>query len=643
MAETKKCLIKFLPDGRSIEVPSGYNLRQAILDIGLDIDSSCGGVGTCGKCRVKVIKGEIGSKKTRFISASDKRKGFVLSCLAKVKGDLEVEIPVRKKSRAKIAEGKYSIRTSKSYSGISTDELSSVEVKPWFLKENLQVEEPTLSYGTSDLYRIKKSIRETMGIKNPDIPIHLIRKLPDRLRRQNWRVTVIMDKENEVMIDLHSGHLDKKIYGIALDIGTTSLVMYLVDLLDGSILGVQSEYNPQIKFGEDIINRIVYSNKRGGLEKLRGVLTDTLNELIRKLLKDSSINTRDVVSVMIAGNPTMMHLFYGVPPRFIREEPYVTVGNKFSNSISREVGIKHLSNAHVYSMQGVASYLGGDITSGVLASGMHDEDELALFLDLGTNGELVVGNSDWMMGCSCSAGPAFEGGGVKCGIRAADGAIEKVSIDQKTFRCHVDVIGNCTPEGICGSGLIDIIGEMYVKGVINRKGKFNKDIGNKYLVCEERDCKYIVVPADESANGKDIFISEIDIDNLIRAKSAVYAGIRTLLEEVDLGTHDLQKVYIAGGLGRNLNIRNAVIIGMLPDISINKYHFLGNTSVTGAYLSLMSEDKYKKSIEIADHITYIELSVNMKFMDRYVAGLFLPYTDMKDFPTVEEYIYSIDK
>ncbi len=218
----------------------------------------------------------------------------------------------------------------------------------------------------------------------------------------------------------------------------------------------------------------------------------------------------------------------------------------------------------------------------------------------------------------------------------------KISIDQKTFKCDVGIVGDQAPEGICGSGLIDILGEMYIKGVIDRKGKFNKDIGNKYLLCEERDCKYVIVPAGESATGKDIFISEVDIDNLIRAKSAIYAGLRTLLEEVDLSVFDLEKIYLAGGLGRHLNIKNAVMIGMIPDINISKYHFLGNTSVTGAYLSIMSEDKYNESVKIADHITYIELSVNMKFMDRYVAGLFLPYTDMKDFPTVEEYIYSID-
>jgi len=640
MVDKKKYEVRFLPTGKSIKVTTGYNLRQAILDTGLTIDSSCGGVGTCGRCKVKVLKGQAGTKKSKFISQKDKKEGYVLSCITTVKSDMEVEIPEQKKVKAKIAEGRFGPEEFKDYAGVSSSEISEVEVSPWIIKENLTIDRPSLSCGTSDLYRLKKSITAKTGIKDPGVPIHLIRQLPHDLRKEDWDVTVIMDRKNGSMIDIHSGHLEKNIYGIALDIGTTSLVMYLVDLLKGKIIGTQSGYNPQIRFGEDIINRIVFSNKRGGLSQLRGVMIDTLNKMILKILNDTGINARDVVSIMIAGNPTMMHLFYGVPPRYIREEPYVTVANRFSDSTAREVGIKHLSNAHVYSLPGIASYLGGDITSGVLASGMFREKELALFIDLGTNGELVVGNSEWMMGCSCSAGPAFEGGGVKCGIRAADGAIEKVSIDQESYSCYIDVIGDCPPEGICGSGLIDIIGEMYLRGVIDRKGKFNRDIGNKYLECSaEGDCQYILVPAGDSATGKNIYISEVDIDNLIRAKSAVYAGIRTLLEEVDLSTFDLEKIYIAGGLGKHLNVRNAVTIGMLPDIDLKKYHFLGNTSVTGAYLSLMSDNKYNESVKISEHITYIELSVNMKFMDRYVAGLFLPYTDMKDFPSVEEYLY----
>ena len=246
-----------------------------------------------------------------------------------------------------------------------------------------------------------------------------------------------------------------------------------------------------------------------------------------------------------------------------------------------------------------------------------------------------------MIGCSCSAGPAFEGGGVKCGVRAVDGAIEKVLIDPDTLKCEFEVIGSGKTVGICGSGLLDIMGEMFLKGVIDRKGKFNKDIGNQYLRCIDNDWQYIITEGKDTGTGKDIFISEVDIDNLMRAKAAIYSGIKTLLEEVGLGVNDIRKIYIAGGLGKNLNIQNAILIGMLPDISLDKYYFLGNTSVTGAYLSLLSESKYSLTDEIANKITYLELSINMKFTDKYIAGLFLPYTDLTDFPNVEARAFDI--
>lgn len=642
MNNKKKYLIKFIPSGKSVKVSPNYNLKQAILDSGIHIDSSCGGAGTCGRCKVWVREGKVNTKKSKFISPKQEEMGYVLSCLSKVQSDLIVRVPRRKKARAKIEKGRFAYIESKLYSGISKDEFSSVEIKPWIKKETISVKKPSLSYGTSDLFRLKKSIRENLGIENCTVPIHIIQQLPLVLREKDWEVTVTVDKENSTLIDIQPGRTSKKSYGLALDIGTTSLVIYLVDLGNGKIINSESEYNPQIKFGEDIINRIIYANRKGGLAKLRGVIVDSINNLIWELLASSHIDVDSIVSMMVSGNSTMMHLFYGVPPRYIREEPYVTVANKFSSSTAKEISIKHIKNAHVYSIQGVASYLGGDITSGILATDMYREKELALFLDLGTNGELVVGNSEWMMGCSCSAGPAFEGGGVKCGIRAVDGAIEKISISQKTYKCQIEIIGGGKPRGICGSGLIDVVGEMYLKGVIDRKGKFNKDIGNKYLRCADDDCQYILVNGKNSATGEDIYISEVDIDNLIRAKAAIYAGIKTLLEEVDLSVYDLDKIYIAGGLGKHLNTRNAVIIGMLPDVDVAKYFFMGNTSVTGAYLSLLSEDKYRQSSKIAEHITYIELSVNMKFMERYVAGLFLPYTDMKDFPTVEECLYSLD-
>ncbi|MDZ7837710.1 MAG: ASKHA domain-containing protein [Actinomycetota bacterium] len=641
MVSQNKYHIRFLPSNKQIDVPKNYNLRQAILDCGIHIDSSCGGVGTCGRCVVQVKEGKVDAKRTKYLSDEKVNEGFVLSCMARVTGDMVVAIPETRAVKAIIEKGQL-VQVSKAYAGVSSQEFETVKPEPWIKNIEVEVEKPSLTFGTSDLYRFKKVVKDKLGIEDIEIPIDVLKKLPWVLRENDWNVMALIETRKNLVIDVDARQKDHQLYGLALDIGTTTLVMYLVDLQSGKILETESEYNPQIRFGEDIINRIVFAGKKGGLKKLKEVVTDSINNLIWRLLLTCQIDPEDIVSLMISGNSTMMHLFYEVSPKYIREEPYVTVANRFSDCRASDIGIKHIKNAFTYCIQGVASYLGGDITSGLLATGMNHRQDLTLFIDLGTNGELVVGNNEWMMGCSCSAGPAFEGGGVKCGIRAIEGAIEKVYIDQEHYGCRVEVIGGGKPRGICGSGLIDVIGEMYLKGVIDRKGKFNQDIGNKYLEQEEGEYRYIIVGREASADGKKIYISEVDIDNLMRAKAAVYAGIKTLLEEVDLSVYDLDKVYIAGGLGKNLNIDNAIVIGMLPDIDINKYFFLGNTSVTGAYISLLSQSRYEQSVSIADALTYVELSVNMKFMDRYVAGLFLPYTDLKDFPTVEQLILSLD-
>jgi len=636
MESKREHLVQFIPAKKSIKIPHGYNLMQAIKDCGVRIESPCGGVGTCGRCLVRIKEGKVSTKKTEFISAEEKKKGYVFSCLSRVESDLVVETFSESEVSAKIEKGIFTEMDSKEYSDINRSEISSVEIDPWIKKAAITVEEPSLSYGTSDLFRLKKSIRQNLGIKDCLVPVDIIREIPEILRKKNLEVSVTVDSREEKLIDIKAGKAAGKSYGLALDIGTTSLVLYLADLGSGEIIASESEYNPQISFGEDVINRIVYAGRKDGLEKLREVVLDSINGMIYKLIFNSRIKADRIVSMMIAGNSTMMHLFYGVSPKYIREEPYVTTANKFPDSSAEVLGIKRIKKARIYEIQGVASYLGGDITAGVLATDMYKKKELALFIDLGTNGELVVGNSEWMMGASCSAGPAFEGGGVKCGIRAVDGAIEKVAIDRNSYRCSIEVIGGEKPGGICGSGLIDVIGEMYLKGVIDRKGKFNKDIGNKFLKRDGDIYRYILVDGGSTVDGKDIYITEVDIDNLIRAKAAVYAGIKTLLEEVGLGINDIEKIYIAGGLGKHIYIRNAIVIGMFPDIDNKKYFFLGNTSVTGAYLSLLSKSKYEQSSKIAEKITYIELSVSMNFMDRYVAGLFLPYTDMKDFPSVEK-------
>ena len=643
MPASKKITLRILPSGKVISIPENYNLRQAILDSGTDIESSCGGAGTCGKCGVKVVSGNIIPGQNKLKTGRKNKKGFVLSCLSTVAGDAVVEIqPQLQKAKGKIDEGRFKSGSDKAYKGISQNELLSVEIKPWIEKFKISVKEPSIFYNTSDLYRLKRSLHDNLRQVAPDIniPIDVIRKIPNALRKNNWEATITYDRHSSTISNIQPGSTEKQCYGIAVDIGTTTLVLYLVDLITGGILDSASEYNPQIMYGEDIINRIVYSLKNDGLEKLNHILFDTINGMISKLIRAADVDPENIVSVMIAGNPTMMHLFYGVSPRFIREMPYVTAANKFPVSVSKDLGFKNIMNAMVHSIPGVSSYLGGDITSGVLAINMAQKKEVSLLLDLGTNGEIVVGNSDWMMGCSCSAGPAFEGGGVKCGIRAVEGAIEKVIIEKNTLNCVTEVIGDSRPVGICGSGLIDLISEMFLKGVIDRRGKFEKSIKNGHLKYTDDEYRYIISYGENNASGADIFISEVDIENLVRAKAAVYAGIKTLLEEVDFKITDIDKIYIAGGLGKNLNIRSAMLIGMLPDINTEKYHFLGNTSITGSYLSLLSEDRFNMSEKIADSITYIDLSVNMKFMERYIAGIFLPNTELKDFPTVESVFYS---
>lgn len=643
MSASKKISLRILPSGKIISIPQNYNLRQAILDSGINIESSCGGAGTCGKCSVKVISGNIILEHNNFKTGRKNKKGFVLSCLSTVTEDSVIQIqPQSRKVKGKIDEGRFKPGSDKNYQGISQNEMLSVEVKPWIEKFKISVEEPSISYNTSDLYRLKRSLSDSLQQVSSDIhiPIDVMRKIPDALRKNNWEATVTYDRHKSTISNIQPGSVQNQSYGIAVDIGTTTLVLYLVDLITGRILNSASEYNPQIMYGEDIINRIVYSLKNDGLEKLNRILFDTMNAMITKLIKAEGVDPENIVSVMIAGNPTMMHLFYGISPRFIREMPYITAANKFPATASKDIGLKNIKNAMVHSIPGVSGYLGGDITSGVLAINMTQKNEVSLLLDLGTNGELVIGNSDWMMGCSCSAGPAFEGGGVKCGIRAVEGAIEKVIIEKNTLSCEIEVIGDSKPVGICGSGLIDLISEMFLMGVIDRRGKFEKSIENRHLKYVDDEYRYIVSYGKNNASGEDIFISEVDLGNLVRAKSAVYAGIKTLLEEVDLKIEDIDKIYIAGGLGKNINIKSAIIIGMFPDINTTRYHFLGNTSIIGSYLSLLSEDRFKMSEKIADSITYIDLSVNMKFMERYIAGIFLPNTELKDFPTVKSLFYS---
>jgi uncharacterized 2Fe-2S/4Fe-4S cluster protein (DUF4445 family) len=419
---------------------------------------------------------------------------------------------------------------------------------------------------------------------------------------------------------------------VAVDIGTTTVVAYLVDYTDGGLVDSGMTYNSQMRFGDDVITRIIHATEGGGLNDLRHAVVEDINDILLPIFEKNRMNKEEVDSVIISGNTTMSQLFWGIDPSSIREEPYIPTLNDFPVWKAGTARIKISPRAPVYTMPCVGSYVGGDIVAGVLASKMHRNPEIALFMDIGTNGEIAIGNNEWLITAACSAGPCFEGSGIRHGMRATEGAIESVKIATATLEPTLGVIGDTSPSGICGSGMIDAISELFFAGVIDQKGKFVRDLATNRIKVEDEGPEFLL----HRGELRDIVLTEVDIENIIRAKAAIYAGVSLLLKEVGLSLDIVERVYIAGGFGNYLDVDKAIVLGMLPDLPKEKFSFIGNASIAGAYLCLLSEQMRREAQEIAAKMTYIELSVSRGFMDEYLSALFLPHTNIDLFPTVRD-------
>lgn len=635
--------IKFTPYNISIEVPDGENLLEAVRKSGIFMDTPCNGSGVCGKCKARIISGNVLSESSKNISEEEKKDGYVLACQSVVKGDAVVEIPETGSSSM------YGMKIE-DFSGIRGRDIfleskkrifkSGMKFGTYVRKDYLELDLPTLDDNISDFERLKRHVRKQLNYDYVFCRLPILKKIPGLLRKADFKITIThipRGKGKTTIINIEEGDRTKELYGVAVDIGTTSVAACLVDLYNGELMAKTSSGNAQMKYGADVINRIMYSTRAKGLEELNhAIIRETINPLLNKMYMDSGITRDQVVSFVAAGNTTMSHLFLGVYANFLRMEPYIPAFVKAPFIKASELKIEVNPETFIYLVPSVASYVGGDISSGVLASGMWDSQENILFIDLGTNGEIVFGNSEYLMTCACSAGPAFEGGEISCGMRAAGGAIEKVSIDGK-YEPALDVIGQEKPLGICGSGIIDLICEMMFAGIIDRKGKIVKDLDTHRIRFDEHGIgEYILAFKDKYGLERDISITEADIDNFIRAKAAIYSGITTLLNKLSATFTDIDKIYIAGGIGNSLNISNAVKIGMLPDIDQSKIHYIGNSSLMGCYLTLMSEDARHKLEQIAVSMTYVELSAEPEYMSEFVSACFLPHTDINKFPTVRD-------
>jgi uncharacterized 2Fe-2S/4Fe-4S cluster protein (DUF4445 family) len=631
-----KHTITFMPDNVAVTVDDNTNLFKAVKSAGVYVLSSCGGKGNCGKCKVVVKEGAVEPGKSRsYLSAEEIERGYVLACHTRVKGSLVVEIPQesRMQARHKIATGANMdelIKLMKSAGGCLESRISRVY---------LEIDPPTIDDNIADYERLRRAVdKEGFNATHLHMSHMMLSKLAHVLREGNWKVTVSLFNVTAVLevLDIFPGDARSTRYGAAVDIGTTTVVVYLVDLSNGHIIGMASTYNSQVKCGDDVITRIVYATERNGLKELQDLAVSNINTLLADLAEKNNIPPGMIDYMVVAGNTTMMHLFYGIDPQHIREEPYIPTATFFPIIRGKSVGFQFDPQTIIYSMPNVASYVGGDITSGIMVSQIHKQEAVSLFIDIGTNGEIVLGNKEWLVTAACSAGPAFEGSGIKFGMRAMEGAIEEVEIDPKTHEVNFRVIGDVKPIGVCGSGMIDALAEMYLSGVIDQKGKIREEIGSKRIRRGESGLEYVLAWRVESAINKEIVLTEVDLDNLIRAKGAIYAGFATLLSHMGMGFHDIEKLYIAGGFGRYIDVERAITIGMLPDLPVEKFQFLGNTSIMGAYYALLCDRLRHEAEEIAKKMTYVELSVSRSFMDEYMSALFLPHTNLDAFPTVKK-------
>ena len=625
-----------------IEANIGDNLLELARRANVAIDAPCSGNGSCGKCRVQLLEGRLDTIPSRHISEEEFAAGWRLSCNCKIMGDCTVLVP-------DIASAYQSRMKTADLS--SPQEIAIFETAQRQLQESgivfentyrcavLSMSAPNEDDTMPDIERLTWAVQEAFGASKVEIPYAVMVKLAETLRQFDFTVAVKGKLDGNTFRCMEvCNPSDTALVGCAIDIGTTTVTMVLVDMETGKILAKGSSGNGQIRYGADVINRIIQQSRPGGRKNLqKAIVEETLNPIIRNLCRSAKISPESIVRLSVGANTTMNHLLVGVNADPVRMDPYIPSFFGWEGLLAGDLKLPVNPLASVVIAPNIGSYVGGDITAGTLASLIWDKDEMSLFIDLGTNGEIVFGNRDFLMSCACSAGPAFEGGDISCGMRATDGAVEACVLDKETMEPTLTIVGDAGQKcvGICGSGIIDIISELYRCGIINAKGLFVRD-GKRVARDQHGMGRYILAFPDETETGREVSINEVDIDNFIRAKGAIFSAIDTLLQSVDMTVECIDHVYVAGGIGSGINMKNAVNIGMLPDVELEKFSYIGNSSLTGAYAMVISDQAIEKCAEVGANMTYLELSTYPGYMDSFVAACFIPHTDASLFPSSQQ-------
>lgn len=635
--------VTFYPDNKTVAVEEDKTILSAALSAGVYLTAACGGDGVCGRCKVIVRKGDVATQPSPALTIAEKKDNVYLACLTTVHGDIEVEVPPASRTEFEhLSREELSFRLKGMYSDAEDVESAGAAAQqpftrsPRTTKIYVSLNAPTLDDQTSDLERLYRALGD-QSLPQDTLRTGLtqIRPLGELLRDADWKVTVTVGERDGIreILFVEPGDTRPKHYGLCFDIGTTTISGQLVDLSSGAVLGTKAAYNKQANFGSDVITRIMHAGRQNGLEQLHDAVVDTMNQIIRELVRERGVDVNDIACVVCAGNTTMTHLLLSIDPAYIRKEPYVPTANFLPVLRAAESDICINPRGLLACVPGVASYVGGDIVAGVLSSGLYRQDEVSLLIDVGTNGEVILGNKDFMVGCAASAGPAFEGSGVSCGMRASAGAIQKVTLDTEG-RVSFETIGNAPARGICGSGYISILTQLLDRGIIDKNGRITA-AGAARVRDGEQGKEFVIAGKGEGGALCDIVITDADIDNLKRAKGAIYAAVSVLVKYMGMEIGDIRKFYIAGGFGTYLDVESSVRIGLLPDLERSRFEFIGNSSLAGARQVLLSMQADAVAAEIAKKITYCELSTHPGYMDEYMAALFFPHTDIERFPSVK--------
>ncbi len=622
----------FQPSGRRGEIPEGTTLLEAARSLGVGIESLCGGNGSCGKCRVRVEAGAFerygitslfehlspfSEPEGSFIGAEERAAGFRLACAAAVRGDLLIMVPEESRTGGQVVRKEATQR--------------AITLNPAIRLFPVTLDPPSLSRPLGDYERLVAALGERFGIPRPAIDYPALLQLPGALRQGNWSVTAALWMEREI-VAVFPGEIGET-YGLAVDVGSTTVAGYLCSLRTGEIIATESLMNPQVAYGEDVIARITYATDHpDGMKKMRGAIIECLNTLVQTITGEHGLSPADILEVTVVGNTAMHHLLLGIDPRALGVSPFIPAVHRSLDIKARDLGLRAHPAANVHLLPVEAGFVGADNVGVLIAEEPYRREEMVLIIDVGTNGEMVMGNRERLLSASCATGPALEGAHIRFGMRAAPGAIERIRIDPETREVSFKIIGEgrWRPEvpitgakGICGSGIIDGVAELSRAGIIDKTGRFRTDLATKRLRMNDGRPEFVIAWPEESALGKAITIGQQDVRSVQLAKGALYTGAKLMMKH--LGITKLDRVILAGAFGSYIDKTAAMRLGMFPDCDLERVSSVGNAAGDGARIALLDREKRVEAETIARQVEYLELTTEKEFQEEFMTALAIPH------------------